>query len=348
MKNKNYILLTLIITTLFSFSGMAKASTIGPLFPILDGGDDSLVWFDHNNSPCNLVDCYIEMDESSGSECDGSDGDDSYIRNTETEGAQTFHFDESDIPDGSTILGVNVNVCHKKDIGDAGDFQLRYCFNGGCVNSMVSVTAEDVYKKSSYFFPANETKNVLSYIEAGFVGASTTNRMRISQISAEITYSVPGEVDVFVPEKGTSSPSVDLPQDVVETATTTPEEIIEDEATTTPPEIQSMFNVTIEPETGFETDFALPTTSVREIKTILLGPPAEKPVDIAPVAEEDIFVEEAASGSLNIFSYPIDREWGGQEAVEEPSTKLELLDVFIILALLALAILLKLFWLEKK
>lgn len=170
-----------------------RADTTSVLRPTADGGDDSSTWENKAGSNCDTADCYLEVDESAGSACTTSDGDTTYISSINGGTAQTFDIDESGIPDSSIITQIEVTVCHIKEGGPDGTFQTRVCHNGSCTDSGSTITVGVAYAETTQQITVNYTKNSSSDIEIGVIDIDTTKKVRISQISALITYTPPGD-----------------------------------------------------------------------------------------------------------------------------------------------------------
>jgi len=185
----------LILSLLFLAVGVF-ANTTATLRPIADGGDDSADWEDSNRDACNTLNCYLEVDETSGSSCSNSDGDTSFIEGTVNGTSQTFDLDESSIPDNSTITAIDITVCHSKKGAQSNDFQTRRCIDGSCTNSGINITAGDSYTETTQSHTGlSITKISSTDIEIGVViTGSSDKEARISQISAVITYTPPGDV----------------------------------------------------------------------------------------------------------------------------------------------------------
>ncbi|MBI2058084.1 MAG: hypothetical protein HYT63_03865 [Candidatus Yanofskybacteria bacterium] len=112
-----------------------NADTTSTLRPVADGGNDSASWTNTGGTACNATDCYLEVDESSGSSCTDSDGDTSFIEASVNGANQTFDINLSSIPDGATISQVDITVCQKR-VGSAppNKFQTRKCIDRVCSN----------------------------------------------------------------------------------------------------------------------------------------------------------------------------------------------------------------------
>ncbi len=166
---------------------VSSADVTVVLRPVADGGDDSSLWRNNSEIPCNTTDCYLEVDENSGSNCTNSDGDTSYIVNADDATSQTFDIDESSIPDGATINSISITVCSKKSKGN-GLLQTRQCLDGSCTNSGVDIAPDNSYVETTQEIPANYVKTSSSDIEIGIVNTDAKKNSIISQISAVINY----------------------------------------------------------------------------------------------------------------------------------------------------------------
>lgn len=173
----------------------ANADTTGTLRPTADGGDDSTSWSAKSGTACSGTDCSADVDESSGSSCTDSDGDTSYIDSSTQNASQTFNLDLSSIADNATISAVDVSVCHiKGESGQATKFQTRYCVDGSCTNSGNNITPPATYgDRTQTFSGLSITKASSTDFEIGvIITDSSKKRVRVSQISAVITYSTSG------------------------------------------------------------------------------------------------------------------------------------------------------------
>ena len=192
-----------IVVLLFLFGlQTAYADTTSVLRPIADGGDDSASWLNTGGTACNSADCYLEVDESAGSSCTDSDGDTSFISGQEVDISQTFDINESSIPNGSTISNISISVCYIKQGGGAGNptFQTRICENGSCSNSGTALSTATSYQESNQVHTASFVKTAATDIEIG-VFAEKKN-VRLSQISATITYTTPAPTPTPTPDGG--------------------------------------------------------------------------------------------------------------------------------------------------
>lgn len=169
-----------------------NADTTGTLRPTADGGNDSASWSTKSGTACSGADCSSEVDESSGSSCTDSDGDTSYIDSNTQNASQTFNLNLSTITDNATISQVEITECHVKgESGQATKFQTRYCVDGSCTNAGNDITPAATYRDHTQTFShLSITKTSSTDLEIGvIVTDSSTKRVRISQISAVVTYS---------------------------------------------------------------------------------------------------------------------------------------------------------------
>ncbi|MFC1731822.1 fibronectin type III domain-containing protein [candidate division KSB1 bacterium] len=183
---------TLVVCVLFfAVFSFAFADTTSTLRPVLDGGNDDAKWRTTAGGKCDVDDCYIEVDESSGASCTNSDGDTSYIWSASEGFSQTFNLDTSPITDDSTITNIAITACYIE--GDAlGSFQTRYCHNGTCSDSGIDLVGGAAYDESTQDHSVSFTKTSGSDIEIGVTQTNNIKIIRISQISAIITYVLPG------------------------------------------------------------------------------------------------------------------------------------------------------------
>ncbi len=176
------------------------ADTTAVLRPTADGGNDSSTWRNKAGTSCDTTDCYLEVNESSGSACATSDGDTTYISSGGGGEAQTFDIDESGIPGNSIITQIDVTICHKGEgVGGGGTFQTRVCHNGVCTNSGFIVAVGVNYVETTQQITVNYTKNSSSDIEIGLIDINLFREVRISQVSATVTYTLPTE-DTISPD----------------------------------------------------------------------------------------------------------------------------------------------------
>ena len=176
-----------------------QADTTLILLPIADGGNDSALWENIANTACDTADCYLEIDESSGSSCTNSDGDTSYISSNKGGESQTFDIDESSIPDNSTITQIDITVCHVKEGGSGGTFQTQACHNGSCTSSGLTISTGAGYIETTQQILVNYTKSGSSDIEIGVIDINVAKEVRISQISTLITYTISTSEDIIAP-----------------------------------------------------------------------------------------------------------------------------------------------------
>lgn len=188
------IIATLVFSVTFLFINSTQADTTSILRPNADGTDDSASWTNTTGAACNTVNCYTEVIETSGASCTNSDGDTSYIKASANGANQTFDLNLSSIPDNSTITQVDITVCQKR-VGTApgNKFQTRRCVNGACTNSGADLGASGAYTENSQSHTGlNITKTSATDFEIGIAVTDTNNKVvRISQISAVVTYTLP-------------------------------------------------------------------------------------------------------------------------------------------------------------
>ncbi len=191
-----FFILVFVFYPLFVF-----ADTTSVLRPIGDGtNDDSADWENSTGSTCNTVDCYLEVDETSGGFCTDSDGDTSYIE-TNSKVSQTFAIDESMIPASSTITQIDVTVCAVQ--GQSGaKIQTRICDNGSCTNNS-NISLGTVYEETTQsHIGLSIVTDSNTQIEIG-VNSNANKIARVSNISAIITYDPP-EPDPSDPSVGSA------------------------------------------------------------------------------------------------------------------------------------------------
>jgi len=190
-----YLKIFIIVNLLLCFFLLANtifADTTTVLRPIADGGEDKVVWRNAAGQSCNTVDCYLEVDEESGSSCTNSDGDISYIQNAFVSESQTFDIDESSIPNNSKITQIDINICYRQEGPVTNTLQTRRCINDSCTNSGTDITPSATYTETTQSHTGlNITKTISTDIEIGLELVGSAGRMRISQISAVITYTLP-------------------------------------------------------------------------------------------------------------------------------------------------------------
>ena len=191
---RTIFVLLIISTLIFLPLGVIRADTTSVLRPLLDGGNDSASWTNTVSTACNSADCYIEVDESAGSNCTDSDGDTSYIESTVQDAGQTFNIDLSAITNNSTISQIDVTACHKR-VGTTppNQFQLSYCLDGSCSNSGTDIGAGGNYGEATQSFTGlSIAKTDSTDIEIGVTVSGNRNKIvRISQLAAVITYTPP-------------------------------------------------------------------------------------------------------------------------------------------------------------
>lgn len=187
------ILLILLVVVGGLLSNVVLANTTTILRPIADGGDDSADWENSDGTACNTINCYCytEVYELSGASCTNSDGDTSYINSKVVAARQTFDINESSIPNDSTVTRIDITICSRKEQNGAA-FQTRYCHNGSCSDSGITISPNEIYTENTQGHVVNFTKTLGSDIEIGITDKAG-KKIRISQISAVITYTLPGE-----------------------------------------------------------------------------------------------------------------------------------------------------------
>lgn len=178
---------------------MVEADTTSVLRPTADGGNDSASWTNTTGAACNTANCYTEVIETSGALCTNSDGDTTFISSQDVDVSQTFDLNESSIPDGSTVSSVEISVCYIKQGGGAGNptFQTRICVDGSCSNSGTTLTTATSYQESSQTHSVSLNKTSSTDIEIGVMAAK--KNVRVSQISAMITYTTPAPTSTPTP-----------------------------------------------------------------------------------------------------------------------------------------------------
>lgn len=185
------ISLILLVVVGSALGNVVLANTTTTLRPVADGGNDSAGWFNtfsESQTTCSAADCYVEVDESSGSVCtNSSDGDDSYVVSGTNGASQTFDIDESVIPDGSTIDEIAITVCYKRYGTSNGKIQTRYCYNGSCADYGENLSSGEEYTEGIQSHAVSFTKTSDSDIEIGVTNKAVKNT-RVSQISAVVTY----------------------------------------------------------------------------------------------------------------------------------------------------------------
>jgi len=203
---KNFFIFLIIFVSFFSYwsHNFVYADITSTLRPIADGGEDSSFWQNSIGSTCDAVDCYVEVYESSGSSCTDSDGDTTYISSSGGGEAQTFDIDESSIPGNSTITQIDITVCHiGEGLGGGGTFRTRTCHNGVCISSGLTMGVGVNYAETTQQISVDYTKNSSSDIEIGIIDINLFRNVRISQVSANITYTLPAE-DTILPSAVTN------------------------------------------------------------------------------------------------------------------------------------------------
>ena len=214
----NTFVLCVLFFAVFSFVFIVPtvfADTTSVLRPVADGGNDDAKWRTTAGGKCDVDDCYIEVDESSGASCTNSDGDTSYIWSASEGFSQTFNLDTSPITDDSTITNIAITACYIE--GDTlASFQTRWCHNGTCSDSGIDIVGGATYNESTQAHTVSFTKTSGSDIEIGVTQTNNIRIINISQISAIITYVLPGG-DAIAPAavadlatSGAAANSIDL------------------------------------------------------------------------------------------------------------------------------------------
>ena len=191
-KKSILILFGFFILIFLSFSNIVLAATTASLLPTADGGDDT-TWVNTSSTVCSTVDCYTEVDETAGGSCTNSDGGTSYIENNNSGASQTFDIDETTIPDGSSITGVDVTACVIRSGASGATYQLRQCINGSCTNSGVDIVPTTLYVETTQSFSISHTKSGSSDLEIGILDTNSARTIRLSQIKAVFTYTASGD-----------------------------------------------------------------------------------------------------------------------------------------------------------
>lgn len=143
---------------------------------------------------CSGADCFLEVQEASGTSCTNSDGDTSYIEASANGAAQTFDLNLSHIPDNATITQIDITVCQKRIGTSPGNkFQTRWCTDGVCANSGADLGASGAYTENTQSYTRfSVTKLSSTDLEVGVAITGTNAKtVRVSQISAVITYTTP-------------------------------------------------------------------------------------------------------------------------------------------------------------
>lgn len=183
------------------------AETTGTLGPASDGSQDSASWIDSGGTACNSTGCYLEVDETSGSDCTSSDGDGSYIRSNSNGSQQTFDVDESGIPNGSLITQISVTFCGRREQPGAG-IKPMICLDGNCTVASGVSNVGAAYAEFTEDFTVNYTKIAGSDIEIG-VQNNANRGLRVSQVySTGVTYTYSdSSAPADVTNLGLSSPT---------------------------------------------------------------------------------------------------------------------------------------------
>lgn len=208
------LLIILIVISMIAFH-FALASVTDTLRPTADGGEDSNDWKNTSNASCSGVDCYTEVDESSGASCTNSDGDTSYIKSDTNGAVQTFDIDESGVPDDYIISQIDITICARRAVTGVVSIETRKCIDNVCTSSGSSITLTDSYVETTQSHSGlNITKGASTDIEIGVINTSAKT-VQVSQISADITYSMapdttaPSGVSDLAPSGATTN-SIDL------------------------------------------------------------------------------------------------------------------------------------------
>lgn len=167
-----------------------RADTTSTLRPFIDGGDDSADWKNTAGNECGGggIDCYLEVDEVA------CDEDSSYIEGKINGANQTFDIDESSITNNSIITAIDITVCYNEKSGvGINSFQTRRCVDGSCTNSGTDINTGTSYTETTQLHSGlSITKTASTDLEIGVsITDSLEKEIRISQISANITYAVP-------------------------------------------------------------------------------------------------------------------------------------------------------------
>lgn len=208
MKHFSVLQAISIVLVVATFAYVVLADATPTLYPTADGTNDSADWKNTGGISCDAADCYTEVDETTGGSCGGtSDGNTSFIVSS-TQGAhQTFSLDTSSIPVDSTITAVEVHACERAVNDPANSIQLRYCVDGSCSDSGAPLTASADYTDTSQTFSGlSITRTPSTQLEAGVsITGSTGRNVRVSSISAILTYTTPsnGDETEVVVEGGT-------------------------------------------------------------------------------------------------------------------------------------------------
>lgn len=179
------------------------AAETGELRPTADGSSDW--WINKSAAGCQAVNCYTEVDETSGSYCTAtpSDGDSTYIKSqiSSADNYQTFHIDESSIPDGSTVESVKVSVCAKRNGTTGYTFNLVVRINSGTLTDGSAKDATDSWADFNDTFTFTDLKKSSSdEYEIGVKHPeSSSYQVYISAIKSVWTYTTPAGVSVQQP-----------------------------------------------------------------------------------------------------------------------------------------------------
>ncbi|MBI3260789.1 hypothetical protein HYZ64_00235 [Candidatus Berkelbacteria bacterium] len=215
--------LGLILLFVFLPVSVARADTTAALRPVADGGEDSASWTNTAAAACSAADCSAEVKESSGASCTNSDGDTSYVESNVNAARQTFKVGLSSIPDNSTITQIDITVCARKTTtGAANTFQTRRCVDATCASFGTNLTTGTAYAESTQSHSGlSIAKTASTTIDIGAeVTGSVTNKVRLSQISALISYTPPS-TPTPTPTP-TSTADTSTPATTSTTTTTTP------------------------------------------------------------------------------------------------------------------------------
>src|SRR3989344_5810323 len=184
----HFVGLSFVVFLLFVLGNKSVfADTTSALRPAVDGSEDSASWQNTSGSACNGIDCYFEVDESSGEECTNSDGNTSYVFTNANGASQTFDLDESSIPNGAVINQIDITVCARRTQGGAS-IQTRRCTDGSCVSFGSDITPSNSYTENTQSYTGlSITKSALSDLEIG-IQSTAAKGVRVSQVSAVVTY----------------------------------------------------------------------------------------------------------------------------------------------------------------
>ncbi len=170
MKTLNHAVFVVFCTLLvlsFISPAPAYADQTGFLLPTGDGSQDSNDWQNSAGGVCSGTNCYVQVNEASGNQCNSeSDGNSSYMQSNTLNARQTFLVDISSIPDGSTVTGVNVTACNQRQQTNAS-FQMVACSAGSCQDSGIDILSTTGYDLNAQLLNVNFTKDSNSVLEIG-------------------------------------------------------------------------------------------------------------------------------------------------------------------------------------